>query len=274
LAEVLSRHDRGRSPAAAAIAVAGALLGACTSAFEFSDVEPRSATWRQDKEKACLARMKPMTGIEKTGAVNENDVCGMEEGLKVSALQNGAVTLSPTATLGCPLVETLDVWLAGTVQPAASAEFGSPVVEVKQISAYACRKRNNVGKEFSEHAFGNALDIAGFKLANGRTILMTTGWRGKPDEQAFLRKAFAGACQLFTTSLGPGSNIMHYNHFHLDLAVVAPDGSPKMCKPNPREFPGAGSTAPVVTASQETPATQTAVPTAAPTTETAIPGAD
>jgi len=38
-------------------------------------------------------------------------------------------------------------------------------------------------------------------------------------EAAFLRRLHAGACQQFTTVLGPDANAEHYNHFHLDLAM-------------------------------------------------------
>ena len=45
--------------------------------------------------------------------------------------------------------------------------FGARVVEIKQISAYSCRGMNgNANAHISEHAFGNALDIASFTLAD------------------------------------------------------------------------------------------------------------
>lgn len=50
----------------------------------------------------------------------------------------GSVTLKPAATLACPIVSALDRWLADSVQPAAQRWFGSPVAEIRQISAYSC----------------------------------------------------------------------------------------------------------------------------------------
>jgi hypothetical protein len=47
----------------------------------------------------------------------------------------GPVTLTPTATLACPLVSALDRWVSEGVQPAALHWFRTPVVEIKQISA-------------------------------------------------------------------------------------------------------------------------------------------
>jgi hypothetical protein len=37
----------------------------------------------------------------------------------------------------------------------------------------------------SEHAFGNALDIAASTPADGRRIAVKTGWRGMPEEHVF-----------------------------------------------------------------------------------------
>ena len=128
------------------------------------------------------------------------------------------VTVSPTATLACPIVSALDRWIAGAVQPAALRWFNQPVVEIKQISAYSCRGMNgNPRARISEHAFGNALDIASFTLADGRRVTVKDGWHGQPEEQGFLRDVQAAACDQFTTVLAPGSNALHYDHFHVDL---------------------------------------------------------
>ncbi len=130
----------------------------------------------------------------------------------------GPVALKPAATLACPIVSALDRWLAESVQPAAQRWFGSPVAEIKQISAYSCRGMNgNSRANISEHAFGNALDIASFTLADGRRISVKDGWKGMPEEQGFLRDVQGAACQQFNTVLAPGSNVYHYDHIHVDL---------------------------------------------------------
>jgi hypothetical protein len=126
--------------------------------------------------------------------------------------------VKPAATLACPLVSALDRWINETVQPAAIRWFNQPVSEIKQISAYSCRGMNgNPNARISEHAFGNALDIAAFTLADGRRISVKDGWRGLPEEQGFLRDVQGGACRMFTTVLAPGSNVYHYDHIHVDL---------------------------------------------------------
>ena len=130
----------------------------------------------------------------------------------------GPVAVRPAATLACPIVSALDHWLAESVQPAAQRWFGARVVEIRQISAYSCRGMNgNPHAHISEHAFGNALDIAAFTLADGRRITVKDGWHGLPEEQGFLRDVQGAACQQFTTVLAPGSNQYHYDHMHVDL---------------------------------------------------------
>jgi hypothetical protein len=144
----------------------------------------------------------------------------------------GPVAVSPAATLACPLVSVLDQWIAESVQPAAVKWFGVPVVEIKQISAYSCRGMNgDPNATISEHAFGNALDIAAFTLADGHTLDVQHGWHGSPEEQAFLHDVQATACDQFTTVLAPGSNAFHYNHIHVDL--MRRRNGRRACNPQP-----------------------------------------
>jgi len=146
-----------------------------------------------------------------------------------AAIMPAAVT--PPATLACPLVSALDRWVSEGVQPAALRWFGAPVSEIKQISAYSCRSMVGSGtSHISEHAYGNALDIAGFVLADGRKVTVKDGWRGSPEEQGFLHDVQLAACNTFSTVLAPGYNAAHYDHIHVDLMRRASGRNP--CRPN------------------------------------------
>ncbi len=85
------------------------------------------------------------------------------------------------------------------------------------------------GSGVSEHAFGNAIDIAAFTLADGRRITVQEGWRGTPEEQGFLHDVHLAACDNFTTVLAPGYNAAHYNHIHVDLMRRSSGDRP--CRP-------------------------------------------
>jgi hypothetical protein len=139
---------------------------------------------------------------------------------KVAAMDGGMVEVSPKATLACPIIGEVDRWIANSVQPSAVTWFGEQVVEIKQISAYSCRGMNGqAGAHISEHAFGNALDVAAFKLQSGREIVIKQAWKNGPyEERGFLRDIITDACERFTTVIGPGSNAFHYDHFHFDLS--------------------------------------------------------
>jgi hypothetical protein len=141
------------------------------------------------------------------------------------------VTVQPAATLACPIVSVLDQWISGSVQPAAMRWFHQPVVEIKQISAYSCRGMNgNPNAHISEHAFGNALDVAEFDLADGHKVSVQYGWHGSPEEQGFLHDVQSAACDQFTTVLAPGANVYHYNHIHVDL--MRHYGGRRICEPS------------------------------------------
>lgn len=140
--------------------------------------------------------------------------------------------IRPEATLGCPMVAWTDDWITTAVQPAAIAWFGQGIREIRTAGSYACRRRNHqANARLSEHAFGNAIDIMSFVFNDGNVVTVKGGWRGSEQEQGFLRDVFHGACQRFKTVLGPGSDALHYDHFHLDLARHDARGQRRYCKP-------------------------------------------
>lgn len=211
-----------------AVAVVGFALSGC-GGFRY---EQREA-WRTQAEEACLAQklVQPTAYMSRMSAIDGPGTCGISHPFKVAAFADGTVILKQQATLACPMIPRVDTWLNEVVQPAASTYFGTSVVEVRSGS-YSCRSRNNQrGAKLSEHSFGNAVDVMGFRLADGREIAVVKGWRGAPEEQEFLREVFVGACNHFTTVLGPGSDAFHYDHFHLDLARHDPRGERHVCKP-------------------------------------------
>jgi Extensin-like protein C-terminus len=210
-------------------------LGLCGCRdFGFEARDP----WRAEAEERCLAEkiVQPSAYVEPESAIEGHGACGMNHPFKVAAMSGGYVTVEPRATLACPLIGEVDRWLAEAVQPAAAAWFGEQVVEIKQLSAYSCRSVNNQpGGNISEHAFGNALDVGAFRLASGREITVEHGWKGAYEERGFLRQVHAAACERFSTVLGPGADVFHYNHFHLDLARRTSGRS--VCRPEPQEVP-------------------------------------
>ena len=122
---------------------------------------------------------------------------------------------APPAT--CAVGAALVLWLRQGVQPAAEELLGSPVARVEHFGAFNCRRL--YGRDegpWSEHATGNAIDVAAFVLEDGRRISVARDWSGDGEEAAFLRRARDEACAVFGTVLSPDYNAAHADHLHLD----------------------------------------------------------
>lgn len=195
--------------------------------------------WRTQAENLCLSRglVKPSASIRPLPEIDGPGICGMTHPFKVSAIADGAIAFDKPVTMDCSMVPALEGWLADVVQPSAQARFGVAVVGLDSFGAYSCRGIDHMaGAKLSEHAFGNAIDISGFRLADGREISIVREWKkADSQESAFLHEIQAGACQHFTTVLAPGADPFHYNHFHLDLAMHGSTntGPRRYCRPQP-----------------------------------------
>src|SRR5271154_4948166 len=210
----------------------------CQAGCGFSERAERPV-WRAQAENACFARklVTPSAAVVPAPEIDGPGICGMTRPLKVSALANGAIAVDRVLTINCPMIPALEAWLNDIVEPDAQARFGQRVATLDVFGAYSCRGIDNIaGARLSEHAFGNAVDVAGFTLADGREIDFVHDWK-KTDSQegAFLHEAHAGACQYFTTVLGPGADVFHYNHIHMDLANHGSTntGPRRICRPTP-----------------------------------------
>lgn len=142
---------------------------------------PVPAPWSDSEIRAalqeCLEILAPLgTDIDVVPASREG-VCGTPAALLVRAVGNPRVELQPPATLNCKMTAALHAWVSKTLQPAAKDTFGQPVTHLVGTSAYSCRTRYGLpGEKLSEHAFANAIDIAGFRLAGGRSIDVLSSW--------------------------------------------------------------------------------------------------
>lgn len=154
---------------------------------------------------------------EQLSPIDEGNGCQIPNPWRVRSI--AGVDLENGATLNCSVVGPLNNWISGVAQPAALVAFGEPIQSTRVAASYGCRARNGVrGAKMSEHGFGNAIDLSEFTLASGRKVTVLGGWRGNPEEREFLRNLHRGACEHFSTVLGPPSDRQHQDHFHLDLA--------------------------------------------------------
>lgn len=133
-------------------------------------------------------------------------------------VQGANVALSSSFLASCPLAVAFALFERHSLQPAAQAVFGQAVTRVDHLGSFACRNiYNRAEGRVSQHASANALDIAGFRLADGRSISVLKDWPGQGDSARFLRHVRDGACEDFNVVLSPDYNAAHRNHFHLDM---------------------------------------------------------
>ena len=146
----------------------------------------------------------------------EGDFCKVHDAVRIQA---GLARLEPAdAPLVCKEALALAIWERQIVQPAADELLGQGVVGLEHYGSYACRRM--YGKSagpVSEHALADAIDIAGFKLADGSRVMVAGDWTDPGPKGQFLRRVRDGACRVFLTTLGPDYNAEHHDHFHLDM---------------------------------------------------------
>lgn len=132
----------------------------------------------------------------------------------------GAVAYAPASVApSCPVVAALKMWEWNVVQPAAQRLFGQQVRRIDHFGSFSCRRMyGRSSGDFSEHATADAIDIAGFVLADGRRVRILRDWKGDGKDAEFLREVHDGACRLFSTVLSPDYNAAHADHLHFDQA--------------------------------------------------------
>ena len=194
------------------------------AALPDADFTPRP-TLRHDA--ACLADLAalPLAAALLAPVVGE-DACGIATPLMVDEIgvDEFAVALAPAALVDCAVAGAFTQWLEEDVQPAARSILGQWVVGVRVASSYACRGRNgDPNAPLSEHAFGRAIDISAFQLADGTWVNVRSFAVDTAPEAEFLDAIRTGACGPFTTVLGPGV-ALHDDHLHLDLATHSANG--------------------------------------------------
>ena len=171
------------------------------------------------EEIACRRSLRELgVEYEEMEPIDGEGTCGAASPVRVSGLGSG-IDLTPTATLNCRTAEALARWAQEVVVPAAERHLDAAPTTFVNAADYVCRTRNNrPGAKLSEHATANAIDIAGIAMAEGEPVPILARSVEHARERAFQRAIRRGACEHFTTVIGPGTNAAHATHFHFDLA--------------------------------------------------------
>ena len=165
---------------------------------------------------ACAAALEQAAQFRSLPDFVESDQCHIRP--QVALREVVGVRMTEVNTR-CQVALRTVMWMQHGIIPAADAHFGARVTRLHHLSSYNCREirtTSGIARRMSTHATGDALDVTGVTLANGRRISLIDGWDGPdPAIRAFLRDMRDSACTWFRTTLGPDYNSLHADHFHL-----------------------------------------------------------
>jgi len=164
--------------------------------------------------RVCLARLATQEVLYRpVDSVAPDSRCQIDTAVRVSRIEAG---LNHSAVMSCALASRLDDFAREVVQPTAVAELGQRVVTINHMGSFSCRGIHG-GRHLSQHALGQAIDVAGFRLSDGSTVSVEHDWTAPGPKRLFLRHLAQRACGYFSVVLTPDSNAEHYNHIHLDI---------------------------------------------------------
>jgi hypothetical protein len=182
-----------------------------------AEPQPRDEAKSEETDKAvqaCLERLKTLGVRFETRTPVQENACGIEGPVLVSSLPD-EVAVSPASLMACTAAESLARWSREVVSVEAEKHFQTKPTKILIGTSYQCRNQRS-GEKLSEHAFGNGLDIMGFEFAKHAPLTIGTHGDDSP-EAAFQLGVRKGACPIFTTVLGPGSDAAHGDHLHVDM---------------------------------------------------------
>jgi hypothetical protein len=179
-------------------------------------IEPESDADHQ----ACMKDLQAMGAeFKDLPRIDDGDGCGIDKPIQLTAALPG-IQFKPQGTMRCEAALALAHWMKQSVIPAGEVALrnAGPIVTINQASTYICRLRNSAetGK-ISEHARGNAIDVASFTFKDGTTVAVEPRREDSTLTGAFQRAVSAAGCLYFTTVLDPESDAAHEHHFHMDV---------------------------------------------------------
>jgi hypothetical protein len=163
---------------------------------------------------SCIAALQHAgVAVNPMPARTERPGCRRDSTVTISRLSRAE--LAPEE-MNCAIALRLYLLERHGIQPLARRAFGTQVDRILHFGSYSCRTIRG-SKRMSEHAIANAFDLAGFRLANRRTITLKQDWTAGGASAGFLRDVRVQACLLFNMVLSPDYNADHADHFHLDM---------------------------------------------------------
>lgn len=147
--------------------------------------------------------------------------CGIAAPLRLDAVMladGNKVILSPPVVIRASLAAAVADWVREDLAPAVPK--GDRLASIEGTGGYACRSRDSIaGAKLSEHAIGDALDIHALRTRDNKLFAIVPSTDDSDDVRSFRALMKESACRRFSTVLGPGADLYHQGHLHIDLEV-------------------------------------------------------
>ncbi len=182
----------------------------------------------------CLEDLEGMAvSIERSEPIDDGSGCAISDPVKLLAVGSGksAIKFSGQPQLSCAFALRFVQWSRDIAAPVVQQLGGKTLQAIATGPGYVCRNRYNAKKgKISEHARGNAIDIASFIVAGGGRIEVGPNATVSARDRRILTALRTSGCGYFTTVLGPGSNTAHERHFHFDYAKRGKGWNYRICE--------------------------------------------
>jgi len=171
--------------------------------------------------------------LKKTGAVfralrdrekPDQNGCGIPHGVILTKGPTG-ITYSGPLMIDCSLALALPS-IEKVIQEEAQRHLGEPITRITTLGSYSCRSVRGWRERISQHALGNALDMAAFSTKNGSKASVMRDYEMGVEAPATPRGRFLRAIYRrlwseggVTRVLGPEWDAAHRDHFHLDRGI-------------------------------------------------------
>jgi hypothetical protein len=183
-------------------------------------------------ERGALGAPYPLDAVARAMAQGQLDCPELE----LLDFPGAALVFSPAARVIAPFRERL-LQFESVVASVAQRLYGRSPARVIVSGSYACRSVSGKNRRMSEHALGNAIDVAGFEftrmaawpdsptaLPGAFAVRVDRHWQARGDPAIERHARFLSQLTrelldrgVFRTLLGP-AHPEHADHFHFDMA--------------------------------------------------------
>ena len=186
----------------------------------------------RDYQVACPSVMSGQVTAKPLSPIHDGQ-CGLTSPLSLEAVEaNGRlVPLNAPVVTDCGMASALPGWLSA-VDSYAFAHEKTHITTLNLGTGYDCRNVDHeaVGN-LSFHSFGDAVDVVGFSLEDGRKVAIAPGFNGTSEQgHDILHYARDAACSSFMTVISPDGDAYHQDNMHLDLACHGKSCMTRLCQ--------------------------------------------